>query len=99
MNHINREENVRPGWFGHRKLAPRACIADSKKHLRTFLGESLEDLGFITSECGRASELAGILDEQQPDLVVLGVSFNGTEIGDILEILVRKHFNGKVLVI
>ena len=85
--------------FGHRKVMPRACVTDSKKHLRTFLSDALEDLGFITSECGQASELAGILDAQQPDLVVLGVSFDGIEIGKILEILVRKNFSGKVLVI
>ena len=99
MNQLNPKEHARCGGFGHRKIMPRACVADSKRHLRTFLSEALEDLGFITSECGQASELAGVLDEQQPDLVVLGVSFDGTEIGDILEILVRKHFNGKVLVI
>jgi EAL domain-containing protein (putative c-di-GMP-specific phosphodiesterase class I)/CheY-like chemotaxis protein len=78
---------------------PRACVTDRKKHLRTFLSDALEELGFITSECGQASELAGVLDAQQPDLVVLGVSFDGTEVGNILEILVRKDFNGKVLVI
>ncbi|MFL6836289.1 MAG: EAL domain-containing protein [Bradyrhizobium sp.] len=78
---------------------PRACVADSKKHLRTFLADALEDLGFITSECAHASELAGALDAQQPDLVVLGVSVNGIEVGKILEVLVRKDFSGKVLVI
>jgi len=99
MNHINREENVRPGWFGHRKLAPRACIADSKKHLRTFLAESLEDLGFITSECGEPGDLDGLLDTERPDLLVLGVSVDGIEVGKILEVLVRREFGGKVLVI
>jgi DNA-binding response OmpR family regulator len=78
---------------------PRACVTDSEKHLRTFLSDALEDLGFITSECGKASELAGVLDAQEPDLFVFGVSFDGTEVGNILEILVRKDFNGKVLVI
>ena len=99
MNHIDREEHVRPGWFGHRKLTPRACIADSKKHLRTFLAESLEDLGFITSECGEPGELDGLLDAERPDLLVLGVSVDGIEVGKILEVLVRKEFGGKVLVI
>jgi EAL domain-containing protein (putative c-di-GMP-specific phosphodiesterase class I) len=80
-------------------MMPRACVADSKKHLRTFLTDALEDLGFITSECGQASELAGVLDAQQPDLVVLGVSVNGIEVGEILQTLVKQSFNGKVLVI
>ena len=43
--------------------------------------------------------MAGILDTQQPDLVVLGVSVDGIEVGKILEVLVRKNFGGKVLVI
>jgi EAL domain-containing protein (putative c-di-GMP-specific phosphodiesterase class I)/CheY-like chemotaxis protein len=99
MNHINPHEHARAGYFGHRKVMPRACVADGKKHLRTFLADILEDLGFITSECSQASDLAGLLDAQQPDLVVLGVSVNGIEVGEILETLVRRNYLGKVLVI
>ncbi len=40
-----------------------------------------------------------MLDAQQPDLVVLGVSVDGIEVGKILEVLVRKNFGGKVLII
>jgi len=99
MKNINPNDIVRPAWFGHRKMMPRACVTDSKKHLRLFLVDALEDLGFITSECGQASELAAVLDAQQPDLLVLGVSVDGIEIGKILETLVKKNYNGKVLVI
>jgi len=99
MNRIDRDELVRAGWFGRRKLTPRACVADRKKHLRTFLAEALEDLGFITSECGEAGELDGVLDAERPDLLVLGVSVDGIEVAKILEILVRNAFAGKVLVI
>jgi len=38
--------------FGRRKVAPRVCVADGKKHLRAFLTDILEDFGFITSENG-----------------------------------------------
>ena len=99
MNHISHITQPRAGWFGHRKLTPRACIADSKKHLRTFLAEALEDLGFITSECGQALELDTVLDAERPDLLVLGVSVDGIEVSKILETLVRKDYRGKVLVI
>lgn len=99
MNHISHIGYARAGWFGHRKLTPRACIADSKKHLRTFLAEALEDLGFITSECGQADELDAVLDAEQPDLLVLGVYVDGIEVSKILETLVRKEYGGKVLVI
>lgn len=99
MNNTNLREHARPAAFGHRRVMPRACVADSKKHLRIFLSEALEDLGFVTSECAAAGELGTALDMYQPDLVVLGVSVDGSEIGKILETLVRKEFAGKVLVI
>ena len=99
MNHISHIGQARAGWFGHRKLTPRACIADSKKHLRTFLAEALDDLGFITSQCGQAAELDTVLDAERPDLLVLGVSVDGIEVSKILETLVRKDYGGKVLVI
>ncbi len=99
MNLINPNEHARAGSFGHRKVMPRACVADGKKHLRMFIADALEDLGFITSECAHARELAEVLDAQQPDVVVLGVSVNGIEVGEILEVLVRKSFGGRVLVI
>ncbi len=59
------DENITgPATFGRRKVAPRACVADSKKHLRTFLTEVLEDLGFVTSECAKADDLAMVLETQ-----------------------------------
>src|SRR5438128_12059878 len=85
--------------FGRRKMAPRACIAESKKHLRAFLAELLEDLGFITRECATAGDLDAILETQLPDLIVAGVSVDGIEVDKILETLVRREFRGKVLAI
>ena len=87
----------RHATFGLRRVTPRACIADSKRHLRVFLTDVLEDLGFVTCECARADELGAILETQLPDLVVLGVSVDGVEIGKILETLVRQKFAGRVL--
>src|ERR1700726_5161832 len=90
---------VKNTTFGRRMITPQACVADNKKHLRAFLTDVLEDLGFVTSECAQADELGTMLGTELPDLVVLGVSIDGIEAGKILEILVRRRFNGKVLVI
>ncbi|WP_291869867.1 EAL domain-containing response regulator [Bradyrhizobium sp.] len=85
--------------FGRRKVVPRVCVADGKKHLRAFLTDILEDLGFVTSECAKADDLEEILATHLPDLVVIGVSVDGIEAGRILEILARREFVGKVLAI
>src|SRR5437879_13414181 len=86
------EDNLARGaTFGRRKVTPRVCVADSKKHLRAFLTDVLEDLGFVTSECAKADELGMILETQLPDLIVLGLSVDGIEAGRILEIFVRRE--------
>lgn len=91
--------NVRAGGFGQRRLTPRACVADRKQHVRTFLAEALEDIGFIAGECAQAGDLDEILDDQYPDLLVLGVTVDGMEISKIIETLARREFAGKVLVV
>jgi EAL domain-containing protein (putative c-di-GMP-specific phosphodiesterase class I)/CheY-like chemotaxis protein len=93
------DELAKGTTFGRRKVAARACVADSKKHLRAFLTDVLEDLGFVTCECAKADELGSILETQVPDLVVLGLSVDGIEAGKIMEILVHREFGGKVLAI
>ena len=89
----------RPRTFGRRKVTPRACIADGKRHLRAFLAEVLEDLGFVTSECASADELQSVLTNELPDLVLLGIADDGIEPGTFLETLVREAFDGKVLAV
>lgn len=89
----------RPRTFGRRKMMPRACVADSKRHLRAFMSEVLEDLGFVTSECASADELQAVLAAELPDLILLGIAADGIEPGRFLEILVREAFDGKVLAV
>lgn len=92
-------EAPRVATFGQRRIAPSVCITDGKKHIRTFLGEALEELGFITSECASIGELPLLLDLRPPDLIVLGIPSDGIEAGRILKTLVEKQFDGKVLLI
>src|SRR5450759_5599896 len=74
-------------------------LADGKPHIRKFLGEALEELGFITCECTQVGELSAVLDGQTPDLVVVGLSAGGIEAAAILEALVARTFEGKVLLL
>lgn len=85
--------------FGRRKVRPRVCVADDRQHIRTFLGETLEELGFITCECAQASELGAVLERHLPDLVVLGLSGGGVEAGEMLKSLAARTFDGKVLLL
>jgi EAL domain-containing protein (putative c-di-GMP-specific phosphodiesterase class I)/CheY-like chemotaxis protein len=85
--------------FGRRKVRPTVCVVDSKQHIRTFLAEALEELGFLICECARASELGAMLDAHLPDLIVLGLSAGGVEGAEILNLLADMKFNGKVLLL
>jgi EAL domain-containing protein (putative c-di-GMP-specific phosphodiesterase class I) len=85
--------------FGRRKFRPRVCVVDGKPHIRSFLSDALEDLGFITSECERSGELAGVLNAQVPDLIVLGLSAGGVDGVEILKELAAREFGGQVLIL
>ena len=72
------EGAIKSATFGRRKVRPRVCIADGKQHIRKFLGEALEEIGFITCECTQVAELDAALDAQLSDLVVVGLSSGGS---------------------
>ena len=100
MGNQQPEEAIKSATFGRRKVAPRVCVVDGKPHIRKFLGEALEELGFITCECAQVGELSAVLDGQvMPDLVVVGLSAGGIEAAAILEALAARAFEGKVLLL
>lgn len=83
--------------FGRRKVAPHACVADDKPHIRSFLLDALEDLGFIASQCDRPAALPAVVFDRHPDLFLLGLSGGGIAANETLETLRRINFAGKVL--
>jgi EAL domain-containing protein (putative c-di-GMP-specific phosphodiesterase class I) len=95
----NRKPEVKVGHapFGKRRTRPRVCVADNKQHIRTFLSEALEEFGFITCECAHVDALDRVLAEHGPDLVVLGLSSDGMNGADVLQMLATAEFKGKVL--
>ena len=98
MNRAMPQDNVVPTSFGRRKVVPRALIADGKAHIRNFLREALEEIGFIVSECAEAIDINGAVAEHQSDLVVLGLSAGGVVASTALESLGACGFAGRVLV-
>jgi len=85
--------------FGRRKVRPRVCIAGDKEHIRTFLSESLQDLGFVTCECEQVGQLGLIIESQMPDLVILDLTTEAVEAAEMLKTLVARPFSGKVLLL
>ena len=81
--------------FGRRKVAPRACVVDSKPHIRSFLSEALEEIGFITYECDQVATIDAIVADKYPDLIVLGLSAGGIAANATLDALQAKKFDGK----
>src|SRR5262245_49286320 len=82
-----------------RDYTPSVCVADARQQIRTFLAETLEDLGCVTCECVHVVELSAELGARPPDLVVIGSSAGGIEACEMVELLAAKEFGGKVLVL
>ena len=101
LMHERLEELVRrkAGALGLRKMTPRACVVAKSPYMRRFLSEALQDLRFITSECGNADELPGIFSFDAPDVILFGIAAAGISPGNFLKALVREEFSGKVLAI
>lgn len=85
--------------FGKRKVAPRACVVDSKPHLQMFLSEALEELGFVVCRCASAEQLGEALGTHCPDLVIFGLSAGSMEALRALEIAAAQNFDGRVLLL
>jgi EAL domain-containing protein (putative c-di-GMP-specific phosphodiesterase class I) len=62
--------------------------------VRSFLAEAVRDLGFVTRECG-APDLAAVLADVAPDLIVAGPLGGEEELSALLRALVA--FPGKVM--
>lgn len=85
---------TRPVAFGQRPVPPRVCVIDDKPHVRSFLAEALSDLGFIAHE-SHAAELAAVLADIAPDLIVLGPLGGVEELATVLGRL--ADFPGRVM--
>jgi EAL domain-containing protein (putative c-di-GMP-specific phosphodiesterase class I) len=75
------------------------CVLEAQQQMRTYLADTLEELGFVTCECAHLAELPLVLGSRLPDIVVIGSSAGGIEACEIVELLAADDFDGQVLVL
>jgi EAL domain-containing protein (putative c-di-GMP-specific phosphodiesterase class I) len=85
--------------FGRRRVTPHALVADRKPHIRTFLGEALEELGFVAHQCAQLAELRPALNAAFPDLIVISLANDGLDGVTLVQALAGEGFSGNVLLI
>ena len=82
--------------FGRRPIPPRACIVENKTHVRTFLAEMLDELGFIVREA-LPLDVRGALRDFRPDLIVLGPLNGGPEVRSVMQAMRAQGYGGKLM--
>jgi EAL domain-containing protein (putative c-di-GMP-specific phosphodiesterase class I)/CheY-like chemotaxis protein len=96
MNYLDVEAR-KTVQFGRRRAVPRACVIDRKPHIRTFLSDTFEELGFISRPCGRISDVTTALADFEPDLVVLGLLIPESDVTQTLRVLKAEGYRGRVM--
>lgn len=81
--------------FGRRPIPPRACVLENKTHVRTFIAEMLDELGFIAREAG-TPDIRTVLHDFRPDLIVLGPLI-GPEVRSVMHTLRAQSYGGKLM--
>ena len=82
--------------FGRRPIPPRACVVENKTHVRMFLTEMLDELGFIAREADTI-DIRVVLRDFRPDLIVLGPLEAGLEVRSLLRTLQAQNYGGAVM--
>ena len=82
--------------FGRRPIPPRACVLENKTHVRTFLSEMVDELGFIAREAV-TGDVRTMLRDFRPDLIVLGPLDGGPEVRSVMQTLRAQGCGAKVM--
>ena len=82
--------------FNRRPAPPRACVVENRTHVRMFLADMLDELGFIAREAD-ATDILTMLREFRPDLIVLGPLGADREVQALLRTLQAQTYGGSVM--
>ena len=82
--------------FGRRQIPPRACVVENRTHVRMFLADMLDELGFIAREAN-TTDIRTTLREFRPDVIILGPLSAGLEVQAVLRTLQAQAYGGAVM--
>lgn len=82
--------------FGQRRTPPRLCVVENKQHVRSFLTDMFENLGFVVRGCA-GSELESAMPLFNPDLIVFGQLGGREELSARLRRLKAANYGGRVM--
>ena len=83
--------------FGRRPVPPRACVIENRIHVRMFLAEMLDELGFIVCEAD-TTDIRATLRDFRPDVVILGpLDDAALEVQSVLRSLQGQAYGGAVM--
>lgn len=85
--------------FGRRRVTPHVCLLASKVHIRTYLVEIFEELGFVTHPCDNERAVACAHHAVPADLVVVTFPLDGSIATAALRLLASIGFDGSILLI
>ncbi len=80
-----------------RRAVPRACVLDDKPHVRTFISDMLDELGFFTVAAPQALDVRTMLETTHPSLVVVSVPDASSAAPGVLIRLAAEGYRGNVM--
>src|SRR5262245_27699059 len=82
--------------FGRRPVPPRACVIENRIHVRMFLADMLDELGFIVCEAD-TTDIRATLRDFRPDVIILGPLDAALEVQSVLRSLQAQAYGGAVM--
>ena len=84
--------------FKPRHVVPRACVLDDKPHIRTFISDMLDELGFATETAPQALDIRTLLQTTNPSVIVVSVSAEtDSRALQVLMSLAAEGYRGNVM--
>lgn len=79
------------------RLQPSVCVVSESCHSRDYLRAAFRGTPYSTAECNGARELAAVLDERHPDILIVELSTGDRLAQEVTQLLAAYRFRGALL--